>query len=406
MTETLLGIGLLTAILLVLSSAVMAARSWLMPGGVVTVTINGAKSLTASAGAVLLNVLQDGGLLLPAACGGKGTCGLCRITVDEKDGWPTPAETAKLSRRELREGWRLACQLRLRKDLAVKVPDSLLVAEQWRCTVRSSRTLSPLIRELVLALPEGRTLEFEAGAFVQVTVPRYEISFAEFDIAEAHRRDWDRLDLWKMHARNLEPARRAYSIANSTDQKDCIALLIRLALPPPAAAGIPPGVASSYLFSLAPGDALEVDGPYGDFKARSGDREMVFIGGGVGMAPLRAIIFDQLERVGTKRRMSFWYGARSAIDLFYEDEFDALQMRHENFEWTAALSDPQPEDNWSGPTGFIHEVVLARHLEDHPAPEECEYYLCGPPLMVKAVVAMLDQLGVEPDSIFFDDFGS
>lgn len=405
MTEALLGVGLLTAFVLLLSSAVMAARSRLMPGGAITVTVNGAKSLSARAGSTLLGVLQEAGIPVPAACGGKGTCGLCRVTVRD-GGWPTPAETAKLSRRDLREDRRLACQVRLRKELAVEVPEGLFGVADWICIVRSARTLSPLIREVVLELPPGQKLTFRAGAFVQVTAPAYDLSFEGFDIAEPHRPEWDRLGLRRLHATSSEPVRRAYSIANTPEQTDCIVLLIRLALPPPAAAGAPPGIVSSYLFSLAPGGTIEVEGPFGDFAARETGREMVFIGGGVGMAPLRAIIFDQLERVQTSRRMSFWYGARSAVDLFYVNEFDALRARHANFDWTVALSDPQPEDAWTGATGFVHNVVFERYLRDHKAPEDCEYYLCGPPLMVKAVVAMLDQLGVEPDSIFFDDFGS
>jgi Na+-transporting NADH:ubiquinone oxidoreductase subunit F len=406
MTEALLGVGLLTAIVLVLSSAVMAARSWLLPGGAIDITVNGARTLSGTAGASLLGVLQDAGIPVPASCGGKGTCGLCRVIVAADGGMPTPAETARLSRHELREGLRLACQIRLRKDLAVTVPESLFGVSRWTCAVRSARTLSPLIREVVLALPTDSRLTFRPGAFVTVTAPPYELSFADMDVGEAHRADWDRLGLRGLRSVSREAVRRAYSIANTPDQVDCIVLLVRLALPPPATAGAPPGVVSSYLFGLAPGDTIEVEGPHGEFAAREGHREMIFIGGGVGMAPLRAIIFDQLDRHRTSRRLSFWYGARSAIDLFYVEEFEALKARHPNFDWTVALSDPQPDDAWTGATGFIHNVVYERRLRDHPAPEDCEYYLCGPPLMVKAVVAMLDGLGVEPDAIFFDDFGS
>ncbi|MCW5717909.1 MAG: NADH:ubiquinone reductase (Na(+)-transporting) subunit F [Bauldia sp.] len=406
MTEALLGVGLLTAVVLLLSSAVMAARSWLLPGGAVDITVNGARSLSGPAGASLLGVLHDAGIPVPASCGGKGTCGLCRVTLKEDGGMPSPAETARLSRGELRKGLRLACQVRLRKGLAVTVSESLFGVSRWTCAVRSARTLSPLIREVVLALPTDGRLTFRPGAFVTVTAPPYELSFAGMEIGEAHRADWDRLGLWKLRSTNRETVRRAYSIANKPDQADCIVLLVRLALPPPAAAGAPPGVVSSFLFGLAPGDTVEVEGPHGEFMAHEGDREMIFIGGGVGMAPLRAIIFDQLDHHGTSRRISFWYGARSAIDLFYVEEFEALKARHPNFDWTVALSDPQAEDAWTGATGFIHNVVYERHLRDHPAPEDCEYYLCGPPLMVKAVLAMLDELGVDPDAIFFDDFGS
>ncbi|MDH3236080.1 MAG: NADH:ubiquinone reductase (Na(+)-transporting) subunit F, partial [Alphaproteobacteria bacterium] len=252
----------------------------------------------------------------------------------------------------------------------------------------------------------GAEFEFRAGAFVQVTAPAYELSFADFAIAGEHRAAWDRFDLRQIRAASDEPVTRAYSIANTPSEKDCIVLLVRLALPPPSESALPPGIVSSYLFSVKAGDTLNVTGPYGEFGARKSDREMVFIGGGVGMAPLRAIIFDQFERLGTRRKISFWYGARSRGDLFYIEEFDRLQAEYDNFCWTVALSDPAPGDDWDGATGFIHDVVFERHLKDHPAPEDCEYYLCGPPLMIKAVLAMLDEAGVDDDSIFNDDFGS
>lgn len=406
MTEAMLGIGLLTTILFLLSLGVLAARSRLVPSGAVTVTVNGGRSLSARTGTKLLPVLLDAGIAVPSSCGGSGTCGLCRVIVASGAGLPLPTETSRFSRKDIREGWRLACQVSLRGDMAITVSEALFGAKHWTCTVLSSRMLSPLIRELVLSLPADADFTFRAGGFVQVTAPPHDLSFAHFDVGADIEAEWDRLGIRQLHSASREPVKRAYSIANVPDQKDRIVLLIRLALPPPAVAGAPPGIVSSYLFSLTAGDAVEVEGPYGEFAAQGGDREMIFIGGGVGMAPLRAIIFDQLERVRTSRRMSFWYGARTATDLFYFEEFDELSKRHENFDWTVALSDPQPQDNWTGATGFVHDVVFERYLSDHPAPEDCEYYLCGPPLMIKAVVAMLDSLGVDPDAIFFDDFGS
>jgi Na+-transporting NADH:ubiquinone oxidoreductase subunit F len=406
MTEILLGSAVFTVIVMLLALAVMAARAILLPSNAVTVTVNGVHRLPAWAGRKLLGALLDGGIRMPAACGGAGTCGLCRVTVTDGGGEALPTEAARFTRREIRQGIRLACQVTMRGDIAVRVPDDLFGVMSCDCTVRSVRTLSPLIKEIVLDLPADAEFKFRAGAFVQVTAPSYALSFADFIIAKEHEAAWERFDLRRMRAASHEPVMRAYSIANKPSEKDCIVLLIRLALPPPSESTVPPGIVSSYLFSVKAGDTLNVAGPYGEFGARQSEREMVFIGGGVGMVPLRAIIFDQLERFGARRKISFWYGARSRGDLFYVEEFDQLQAEHENFRWTVALSDPAPGDDWDGATGFIHDVVFERYLKDHPAPEDCEYYLCGPPLMIKAVLAMLDEVGVDDNSIFNDDFGS
>lgn len=405
MNEIILGSVLFVAIVLILSSIVVAARALLLPTNDIHLLVNGTMTLRAKAGTKLLEILADGGIPIPASCGGKGTCGQCRVTVKSGAGAPLQTEAAKLTRREMKDGVRLACQVTARNDLSVGVADEILGAETWSCRVLSSRTLSPLIREIVLQLPAGQTLNFRAGAFVQVTAPPYALRFADFAIAPEHREAWERFGLRDMASHSAEPVSRAYSIANRPEDKGRIVLLVRLALPPPTVQGAPPGVVSSWLFGLRPGDAVEVAGPYGDFSAKDTGREMILIGGGVGMAPLRAIIFDQLQRVGTDRRMSFWYGARSRVDLFYQDEFDALAACHPNFSWTPALSEPGAAANWTGATGFIHDVVLTRCLATHPAPDDCEYYLCGPPLMIKAVLAVLDEVGVDPDSIFFDDFG-
>jgi len=406
MTEILLGSAVFTVIVMLLALAVTAARAILLPSNAVTVTVNGAHRLPARTGLKLLSALLDGGIRIPAACGGAGTCGLCRVTVTDGGGEALPTEAARFNRREIREGVRLACQVTMRGDIAVLVPDDLFDVTSWDCNVRSARTLSPLIKEIVLALPADAEFKFRAGAFVQVTAPAYELSYADFDIAKQHQTAWKRFELRKIRAASDVPVTRAYSIANKPSEKDCIVLLIRLALPPPSESTVPPGIVSSYLFSMKAGDTLNVAGPYGEFGARQSECEMVFIGGGVGMAPLRAIIFDQLKRLGARRKISFWYGARSRGDLFYVEEFDQLQTEHENFRWTVALSDPAPGDDWDGATGFIHDVVFERHLKDHPTLEDCEYYLCGPPLMIKAVLAMLDEAGVDEDSIFNDDFGS
>jgi Na+-transporting NADH:ubiquinone oxidoreductase subunit F len=406
MTEILLGSAVFTVIVMLLSLTVMAARAILLPSSAVTVTVNGVRKLPARAGLKLLGALLDGGIPVPAACGGVGTCGLCRVMVTDGGGEALPTEAARFTRREIREGVRLACQVTMRSDIVVRVPDDLFDVTNWDCTVRSALTLSALIKEIVLDLPAGAEFKFRAGAFVQVTAPAYALSFADFDIGKEHKSAWDRFDLRKIRAASLEPVTRAYSIANKPSEKGCIVLLVRLALPPPSESTLPPGIVSSYLFSAKAGDTINVTGPYGEFGARQSEREMVFIGGGVGMAPLRAIIFDQLKRLGTRRRISFWYGARSGGDLFFVEEFDRLQAEYPNFRWTVALSDPASGDDWGGVIGFIHDVVFERYLKDHPAPEDCEYYLCGPPLMIKAVLAMLDEAGIDDDSIFNDDFGS
>lgn len=405
MNEIILGSVLFVAIVLILSSIVVAARAFLLPTNEIVVRVNGTRSLSGRAGAKLLDILADGGVPVPNACGGKGTCGQCRVVIEDGAGAALPTEAAKLTRRDMRAGVRLACQVTARSDLAVKVAEDILGAECWTCRVASSRTLSPLIREVVLELPQGARLDFRAGAFVQVTAPAYALRFADYDIAPEHRAAWDKFGLHAMESRSAAPVSRAYSLANRPQDEGRIVLLIRLALPPPSVRDAPPGVVSSWLFGLREGDMVEVAGPYGDFAAKKSDREMVFIGGGVGMAPLRAIIFDQLERAATRRRLSFWYGARSGVDLFYAQEFDDLAARHGNFTWSPALSEPAPGDGWTGAVGFVHDVVLREYLASHPAPEDCEYYLCGPPLMIKAVLAMLDEVGVDPENIFFDDFG-
>ncbi|MGB3390253.1 MAG: NADH:ubiquinone reductase (Na(+)-transporting) subunit F [Pseudaminobacter sp.] len=406
MNEIILGSVLFIAIVLILSSIIVAARALLLPTGMVTIRINGDRQLTGKSGAKLLPTLFEGGVPVPAACGGKGTCGQCRVTIRQGAGPVLPTETTKLNRREIRNGLRLACQITLRNDLDVEVAPEIIGVRQWTCRVLSARMLSPLIREIVLALPDDETLNFRAGAFVQVTAAPHELRFTDFDVAAEHAETWSRLGLRDMASHSAQPTARAYSIANRPQDSGRIVLLIRLALPPPTVRGAPPGIVSSWLFGRRVGDEVAVAGPYGDFAAQPTGREMVFIGGGVGMAPLRAIIFDQLQQVGTQRKMSFWYGARSRADLFYEEGFDRLAAAHPNFSWTPALSEPTASDAWTGATGFIHDVVFRELLQEHTNPEDCEYYLCGPPLMIKAVLAMLDEVGVDPQSIFFDDFGA
>jgi Na+-transporting NADH:ubiquinone oxidoreductase subunit F len=407
MTEILLATTLLSLLVLLLTGAVIAARAILLPALPVTITVNERTTISATTGEKLLSILARAGIPIPSACGGLGTCGQCRVEIAAGRSAPLPTEVASLGPGQVARGLRLACQVVVRGRLSVKLPEEILAAEHWRAKVVSNRMLAPLIKELVLEVPPERDFAFRAGAFVQVTSPPYVLDFAEVEVDEAYQPQWQEVGWHRLQVDSPTSVSRAYSIANTPADKKQVVLNVRLAVPPPAAPeGTPPGIVSSFLFSLAPGAVVDMAGPFGGFQARETGREMIFIGGGVGMAPLRAIIFDQLERVGTRRKLSYWYGARSPVDVFYKEEFDRLAEKHENFSWTVALSDPAPGDEWQGATGLIHEVLLQRYLRDHPAPEDCEYYLCGPPLMVQAVTAMLEGIGVGDDAIFFDDFGS
>ena len=406
MNEIVWGIIVFTVIVLTLSITVLVARTLLLPAHATSVIVNGERSLVARTGQKLLDVLLDSGIAIPSACAGVGSCGLCRVKVTKGGGEVLPIEMARLTRQEIRADTRLACQVMLRRNVEVSIPEELSRAEAFECRVIATRTLSPLIREIVLEPPEGQRFQHRAGAFVQIAAPAYQLDFAEIEIEPDYRTAWNKLGLCRLIAQSKNPVMRAYSIANRPQDEGRIVLFIRLAVPPPRAADAPPGIVSSYLFGLRVGDKVTVSGPYGTFGAMDTDREMIFIGGGVGMAPLRAIIFDQLVRIGTSRRMSFWYGVRSRIDLFHIDDLEVLAHRYDNFRIITALSDPASGDAWDGPTGFIHAVVYENYLKSHPAPEECEYYLCGPPLMIQSVLSMLDECGVGETSIFFDDFGS
>lgn len=405
MTEIFLGILLLTAIILLLAITVMVARSLLSPSRPAVLTVNGASHFKTSTGIKLLSALHDNDILIPSACAGAGTCGLCRVKILKGGAAPLPTEAARLTKSDLRDHVHLACQVVMRGDMDVEVDNDLMSAEKFVCTVESVTALTPLIREIVLRQPDGMKADIEAGSFVQVTAPAFERDYADIDVPVEHQDVWQNLRALKVSS--SEPVTRAYSVSNRPKDTEAglIVLNIRLALPPPSVPDAMPGVVSSWLFSLRPGDRVDTSGPFGSFRAQPGEAEMVFIGGGVGMAPLRAIIFDQLEQVGTQRRITYWYGARNKGDLPYQDEFDRLTSKHPNFDWTVALSDPRAEDNWKGSTGFVHTVAWANYLKDHPTPEACEYYLCGPPMMIRAVLAMLDDAGVDKSHIFTDDFG-
>jgi Na+-transporting NADH:ubiquinone oxidoreductase subunit F len=391
-------------LVVVLAALLQFARSRLLPSRPVTITVNGRRPVQGATNLRLLEVLNDGGIAVPSACAGAGTCGLCRVKVSGA-GEPLPTELTLLSRQEVKCDTRLACQVVVRGPLDVAVPEAILGVTRSECTVASTRTMTPLIKEIVLSPPREALFTFRAGGFVQITAPPYRLSYKDIPIDPAHEPQWARLGLRHLSVHSTEPVSRAYSVASRPQDGERIVFNIRLATPPPARPDVPPGIVSSWLFSRRAGDKVSVSGPYGQFGATDTNKEMVVIGGGVGMAPLRAIIHDELERRRSGRRISYWYGARSLGELYYSEEFEDLARRHPDFRWTPALSEPAPGDNWGGERGFIHDVVFRAYLEHHPAPEDCEYYLCGPPLMIEAVYAMLDSCGVERSSIFNDDFG-
>ncbi|MDJ0861268.1 MAG: NADH:ubiquinone reductase (Na(+)-transporting) subunit F [Gammaproteobacteria bacterium] len=406
MLEIALGVGMFTTVVLLLVFLILIAKFWLVASGNVDVEVNDEVRIPSPVGTRLSDALAAAELYIPTACGGGGTCGQCRVKVFKGGGVFLPTEAAHINKREAAEGDRLSCQVIVRQDMKVSVPREVFGVKRWDCVVRSNRNVATFIKELVLELPNGATMDFRAGGYVKVECPAHELKFDEFDIDAEFRPDWDRYNLWRYESAASETTTRAYSMANHPAENDLVMLNVRIATPPPRSpSSVPPGIMSSYLFRLKPGDKITVSGPYGEFFARDTDNEMIFVGGGAGMAPMRSHIFDQLERLNTRRKMTFWYGARSRREMFYMEDFERLQAAHDNFKWHVALSDPLPEDNWSGHVGFIHEVVYKHHLSDHPAPEECEYYLCGPPMMNAAVIHMLGELGVEEENILLDDFG-
>ena len=397
-----------TGIVLALVTVILLARKLLVPSGLVTLEINDdpSKTLEVPMGGKLLQTLADKKIFVPSACGGGGSCGQCKVQVLEGGGEILPTELGHMSRREVRDHWRLACQTPVKQNMKLQINPEIFSVQKWECTVKSNRNVATFIKELVLELPQGEHVDYRAGGYIQIECDPHTVAYKDFDIDPEYHGDWDKYNLWQYVSTCTEHVTRAYSMASYPAEKGIVMLNVRIASPPPRMPNVPPGLMSSYIFSLKPGDKVTISGPYGEFFVNEkSDSEMIYVGGGAGMAPLRSQIFDELLTKNCQRKISYWYGARSLREVFYADEFDKLAEKFPNFSWHLALSDPLPEDNWKGPTGFIHQCLYDLYLKDHPAPEDCEYYMCGPPMMTGAVVKLLDSLGVERENIYFDDFG-
>ncbi|MDX9725522.1 MAG: NADH:ubiquinone reductase (Na(+)-transporting) subunit F [Bacteroidales bacterium] len=397
-------------IILILVALLLFARDKLSPKGDVHLHINNDRVITVSPGSSLLSTLSSNGIFLPSACGGGGTCGMCKCQILEGGGAILPTETGFFTRKEQQNNWRLGCQVKVREDLKIALPEAVLGIKKWECEVVSNRNVATFIKEFVVKLPDGEALDFEPGGYIQIDVPRYEVSYRDFIIEDEFRPDWDKYNMWTLTGKNSAETFRAYSMANYPAEKNLIKLNIRIATPPwdntkKQFRNVPAGICSSYIFSMKKGDKVMISGPYGEFHIKPTGNEMVYIGGGAGMAPLRSHIFHLFHTLKTNRKVTYWYGARSLREIFYEDEFRAIEKEFPNFRFNIALSEPLPEDNWTGLTGFIHKVLLDNYLSKHDTPEDIEYYFCGPPVMNSAVLNMLDSLGVPKENIAFDDFG-
>jgi Na+-transporting NADH:ubiquinone oxidoreductase subunit F len=405
--NVILGVAMFTSLVLLLVMVILFARSRLVSTGDVTILINDdeSKAIQVPAGGKLLQTLASKGVFLASACGGGGTCAQCRCQVTDGGGSILATEEGHFSRGEISDDWRLSCQVAVKQDLKIQVPEDALGVQRWECEVESNDNVASMIKELNLKLPEGADVDFRAGGYVQLEIPPYDMSWSTIDVQDEYREDWDNFNFWDLKSKVEETTIRAYSMANYPEEKGILKFNIRVAPPPPRSEGLPPGAMTTYVANLKKGDKITVFGPYGDFFVKDTPAEKIWIGGGAGMAPLRSHIFDELLRKNTTAKMSYWYGARSLREMFYKEEFDRLEEEYDNFSWHVALSEAREEDNWTGYEGFIHAVVLENYLKDHPNPEDCEYYMCGPPIVNQLVSQMLDDLGVEPENIAFDDFG-
>jgi Na+-transporting NADH:ubiquinone oxidoreductase subunit F len=406
-TIIILGVAMFTFVILALVFVLLAAKARLVNSEAVTIGINHdpAHSLRVPAGNTLLNTLASNKIFIPSACGGKGSCGVCKVIVKSGGGTIGPTELGYVSKGEAREGCRLSCQVKVKQDMEIEVHAEIFGVRKWKCHVKSNNGVATFIKEFVLQLPEGEVVPFRAGGYIQIECPPHVAKYSDMIIEDQYRDEWDKYNLWRYVSTVTETVTRAYSMANYPEEYGIIMLNVRIATPPPKVPDAPPGIMSSFIYSRKPGDEVTISGPFGEFFARDTKNEMVFIGGGAGMAPMRSHIFDQFKRIKTDRKVSFWYGARSLREAFYVEDFDGIQREFPNFKWHLALSEPKPEDNWTGYKGFIHQVLFENYLKNHPAPEDCEFYICGPPMMNVAVTKMLIDLGVEPENIMMDDFG-
>ncbi|WP_133407801.1 NADH:ubiquinone reductase (Na(+)-transporting) subunit F [Parashewanella tropica] len=407
MDIVILGVGMFTLIVLALVLVILFAKSKLVASGDITIGINGDadKAIKTAAGGKLLGALAESGIFVSSACGGGGSCGQCRVNVKSGGGDILPTELDHITKGEARNGCRLSCQVNVKTDMEIELDEEIFGIKKWECEVISNDNKATFIKELKLGIPDGESVPFRAGGYIQIEAPAHHVKYADFDVPEEYRGDWEHFGFFKLESKVDEETIRAYSMANYPEEEGIIMLNVRIATPPPRDLSLPCGKMSSYIWSLKAGDKVTISGPFGEFFAKETDAEMVFVGGGAGMAPMRSHIFDQLKRLQSKRKMSFWYGARSKREMFYVEDFDGLAAENDNFDWHVALSDPQPEDNWDGYTGFIHNVLYENYLRDHEAPEDCEFYMCGPPMMNAAVIGMLKDLGVEDENILLDDFG-
>ncbi|PKP30023.1 MAG: NADH:ubiquinone reductase (Na(+)-transporting) subunit F [Bacteroidetes bacterium HGW-Bacteroidetes-16] len=406
-----ISIAIFLATMLLLVWLLLFARKKLMPQGKVKITINQEKELEIDPGSTLLSTLANNKIFLPSACGGGGTCAMCRVQVTSGGGGILPTEKGFFTRKEQAQQWRLGCQVKVRENMEIMVPAEIFGIKKWECTVVSNHNVASFIKEFVVRLPEGETLDFRSGGYIQIDVPKVEVDFSTMIVEDKYKEEWDKFKMWDLKMKNPEPIYRAYSMANHPAEGNIVMLNIRIATPPwdrkkGGFMSVNPGICSSYIFSRKPGDKVMVSGPYGEFFIKKTEREMMFIGGGAGMAPMRSHIFDQYKTKHTSRKATFWYGGRSKRELFYVDQFEEIERENPNFKFEVALSEPLKEDNWKGYTGFIHQVIYDNYLKNHPEPEDIEYYLCGPPMMNAAVQKMLDNLGVPEEMIAFDDFGS
>ena len=406
MIDILYGVALFTAVVLALVSLILVARQFLVSTGAVKIMVNGQKEIEVAAGGKLMNALGEAGIFVSSACGGGGTCAQCLVKVEAGGGDLLETEKGHINKKMAREGCRLSCQVAVKQDMTVEVPEEAFETKKWECTVRSNDNVATFIKELVLELPEGEDVAFKAGGYIQIEAPPHTVNYKDFDIQDEYHPDWDKFNVWRYQSTVEDTTIRAYSMANYPGEKGIIMLNVRVASPPPRAPeGTPPGKMSSFIFNLKPGDKVTISGPYGEFFIKETEAEMCYVGGGAGMAPLRSHIFELFKNLKTGRKVTYWYGGRSLRELFYVDHFRAIEKEFPNFKFNIALSDPQPEDNWDGYVGFIHQVVIDNHLKDHPAPEDIEFYFCGPPMMNQCVQKMCDDFGVEPENISFDDFG-